>query len=66
MTSITSRIGVDLGSFLGLSSQPQIGLPNRASVTGDPSRFSDFAAGDFGTCLDDRVRAAELIFINLI
>ena len=59
MASITSRIGVDLGSFLGLSSQPQIGPPNRAPVTGDPPRFGDFSAGDFGTCLDDRIRAPE-------
>ena len=38
---------------------PQLGPPNRPSVTGDPPRVSDSEAGDFGVTLDARLWALK-------
>ena len=59
MTSITSGIGVQLGSILGPLRGPHFGRPNQAPVTGDPARATDLAADDFGARQDGRIWAPK-------
>ena len=62
IASISCRIGVHLGSLLGPSRGPHFGLLSRPSVTGNPFRLVDFAAGDFGAHQDGRFRAPKFYF----